>query len=315
MKDFKGFKKGVNLGGWLSQCDYNKEHLESYINEDDIKTIAGWGADHVRIPTDFNVLEEDGGYSDTGFGYIQRAVDMCFKNGLNVIIDLHKTAGFSFDADEKETGFFESGELQERFYRLWEEIARRFGNEPERIAFELLNEVTDKVFIDAWNRISNECIRRIRKLAPETVILVGSYYNNSVTAVKDLTAPYDDRIVYNFHCYDPLVFTHQHAPWVYDRDVNKDMSYEESGAVPEYFEGLFESALKAAADNDTVLYCGEYGVIDKASPEDTLGWFRAINSVFEKYGIGRSVWSYKDMDFGIADKRLDGIRPELIRYL
>ena len=24
MKDFKGFKKGVNLGGWLSQCDYRR---------------------------------------------------------------------------------------------------------------------------------------------------------------------------------------------------------------------------------------------------------------------------------------------------
>ena len=50
MKEFKGFKKGVNLGGWLSQCDYREEHLESFITEEDFKRIASWGVDHVRVP-------------------------------------------------------------------------------------------------------------------------------------------------------------------------------------------------------------------------------------------------------------------------
>ena len=103
----KGFYKGVNFGGWLSQCDYSKERLEGFIVENDIKTIAEWGADHVRLPIDFNILEDgNGGYSDTGFGYVKGAVDMCLKNGLNIVIDLHKTAGFSFDAGENESGFF-----------------------------------------------------------------------------------------------------------------------------------------------------------------------------------------------------------------
>lgn len=44
-----------------------------------------------------------------------------------MIIDLHKAAGFSFDPDEGETGFFESEALQGRFYALWERIAKRFG--------------------------------------------------------------------------------------------------------------------------------------------------------------------------------------------
>ena len=28
-----GFYKGVNLGGWFSQCDYSKERLDSFITE------------------------------------------------------------------------------------------------------------------------------------------------------------------------------------------------------------------------------------------------------------------------------------------
>lgn len=318
MKEFKGFVKGIDLGGWLSQCDYSKERLEGFITEKDIKTIASWGADHVRLPIDFNVLETgDGGYSDTGFGYVKNAVDLCLKNGLNIIIDLHKTAGFSFDKGENESGFFDSEELQERFYRLWEEIARRFNYDAEHIAFELLNEVTDQSFCKTWNRIAKECIRHIRTIAPDTVILVGSYWNNSVSAVKDLDEPYDDKIVYNFHCYDPLVFTHQHAYWVDPDwcDVSKDMSYEESGATEEYFEGLFGEAIKKAEANNTVLYCGEYGVINKAAPEDTLKWYKAINAVFRKHNIGRCAWSYKEMDFGISDARLDAVRSELLNYI
>ena len=318
MKEFKGFKKGIDLGGWLSQCNYEKKHLESFIGEKDIETIAKWGADHVRLPIDFNILEDNsGGYLETGFGYVRGAVETSRKKGLNIIIDLHKTAGFSFDKGEKESGFFDSVELQERFYKLWEEIAKRFGNEPEHIAFELLNEVTDKEFSPVWNRIAAECIKRIRAIAPETPILVGSYWNNSICAVKDLDAPYDDKIVYNFHCYDPIEFTHQHAYWVDPSqfDVSKDISYPESGATPEYFEELFSEAIKKAEENNTVLYCGEYGVIDKASPEDTLEWYKAINSVFEKHNIGRCAWCYKKMDFGISDSRLDGVRDELLRYI
>lgn len=318
MVDFKGFRKGIDLGGWLSQCDYSKERLEGFITENDIKTIASWGADHVRLPIDFNILEDDNGsYNDTGFGYVRSAVDMCFKYGLNIVIDLHKTAGFSFDKGEKEFGFFDDPKLQDRFYRLWEEIARRFSFDSEHIAFELLNEVTDKEFISAWNRISEECIRRIRAIAPDTVILLGSYWNNSVNAVSALNKPYDDKIVYNFHCYDPLEFTHQHASWVDPAmcDVNKDMTYAESGATAGYFEELFADAIKYAKENGTVLYCGEYGVIDRAAPEDILEWYKAINSVFEKHGIGRCTWSYKEMDFGLSDKRLDGVRAELLKYI
>ena len=38
------------------------------------------------------------------------------KYGLHTVLDLHKTQGFSFDAGEKEEGFFRSEEDQEKFY-------------------------------------------------------------------------------------------------------------------------------------------------------------------------------------------------------
>lgn len=312
----RGFYRGVNLGGWLSQCDYSEDRLDHFITEPDFEKIASWGLDHIRIPVDYNVLENgDGTYNESGFTRIDNAIRFAKKYGLNVVVDLHKTAGFSFDADEKETGFFESEKYQERFYKLWEELSKHFGKYSDFVAFELLNEVTEQHYIDAWNRISRECIRRVRTYAPDTLILLGSYWNNSPEAVKDLEKPYDDKVIYNFHCYSPLEYTHQGAPWVDIIDQAARFHFEDMEITPEYFEGLFTEAMEKAKENGTTLYCGEYGVIDRATPEDALKWFKVINSVFEKYQISRAAWTYKEMDFGLSDSRMDGVREELVKYL
>ena len=69
------------------------------------------------------------------------------------------------------------------------------------------------------------------------------------------------------------------------------------------------------ADRDVPLYCGEYGVIDLAAPIDTVKWFACINAVFKKYDIGRAVWSYKEMDFGLIDAHYDDVRSDIIDLL
>jgi aryl-phospho-beta-D-glucosidase BglC (GH1 family) len=92
MKDF-GFRRGVNLGGWFSQCDYSQERLDRFITEKDLDIIAGWGLDHVRVPMDYNILEtEDGQFSAEGFERIRRVTEQCRERGLRVVLDLHKTA-------------------------------------------------------------------------------------------------------------------------------------------------------------------------------------------------------------------------------
>lgn len=313
MKDFKGFVKGVNLGGWLSQCDYSTERLDHFITEEDFRKIADWGMDHVRLPFDYNIVESEDGKTllNDGFSRLQNAVTLCRKYGLNIVLDLHKTAGYSFDPQQKQAGFFDSEELQERFYRIWEEMARRFGSDDEHVAFELLNEVTSESYSKTWNRIAGECIARIRRIAPKVIILVGSYWNNSAMSVKDLDKPYDDRVVYNFHCYSPLHFTHQGAGWVAEMNPDYRESFLESGVTQEMFEQEFAGAVEYAAANNTVLYCGEYGVIELAETEDILKWYQTIHQVFEKHGIGRAAWTYRKMDFDLVNSRFNRIREAL----
>ncbi len=342
MSSFIGYKKGIDLGGWLSQCkEYTKEHFDSFITPSDFDVIVSWGLDHVRLPVDYNIL--DGKYDDCnymGYDYIDMAVRECKRTGLNIIIDLHKTAGFSFDHHHGEGGFFENEKLQERFYQLWEDIANRYGKYSDMASFELLNEVTEEKYAKPWNEIARKCIERIRPIAPDMHILIGGIWNNSVDAVPMLDAPYDDKIVYNFHCYEPLIFTHQGAYWIDGMPADLSVSYPGSNEeykkvaaerVPEilklfhevdgdvysqkFFEDIFAPAIEYAEKHNTPLYCGEYGVIDKAAPEDTLAWYKDINAVFEKYGISRAAWSYRKMDFGLTDERLSGVIDELKKYL
>lgn len=334
MKRFKGYQRGINLGGWFSQCPHTEEHYDSFLSENDIAVIADWGLDHIRLPIDYELLEtESGKYNEHGFSRIAEVADWCEKYGLNLIIDLHKTAGYSFDEGHGESGLFESEALQERFYRLWEEIAKRFGSLYERAAFELLNEVTDRAFSEKWNEIAKICVRRIRVFAPDMQILLGGYWNNAIVALPDLPLPFDDKIVYNFHCYEPILFTHQGAQWI--KNMPADLRIGFPGNADEYrqimnqlqlpvgdifkmaknaetadyelFDNLFSNAAALAEERGAALYCGEYGVIDRAACADTAAWYHAIHQAFEKYGIGRAAWSYKGMDFGISDAK----EPEL----
>ena len=310
-----GFQKGVNLGGWFSQCDYSEERLNNFITETDFKQIASLGFDHVRIPIDYNVIQNpDGTMRPDGLGRIDAALALCDKYGLKAVLDLHKTPGYSFDAGEKEAGFFESESYQERFYWIWETLAEWFGGMSDRVAFELLNEVTEARYLPAWKRISRECVRRIRFFAPDTIILLGSYNWNSARTVPELDAPYDDKMVYNFHFYEPHVFTHQGAYWMPELQ-NTRMAYADCGASEQWFEDFLAPAVEKAGKENCELYCGEFGVIDVVPPEEAIKWFRDLHKVFERHGIAHAMWSWKQMDFGLIDARMDGVRDELLTLL
>ena len=341
MRQFEGFQKGINLGGWLSQCEHEKEHYDTFIKEADIAKIAKWGLDHIRVPVDYELIQkEDGTYIEDGFLYIDTCIKWCQKYHLNMVLDLHKTKGYSFDSQENENGFFENLSLQARFVDLWKEFSRRYGKQDDMLAFELLNEVVDPNVADQWNKIIRLTIEEIRKISKNIHIIVGGVCNNSVTKVTLLDAPYDKNVIYNFHCYDPLIFTHQTANWVLNMPSDFHISYpnslqvyKETGEMIDhafseclyvdgvvtlgqsFFEAIFKEAIKKAEDNDAMLYCGEYGVINQAPVDSTLNWYQDIHAVFEKYGIGRAVWSYKEMDFGITEEHYETIKNDMIALL
>ena len=331
--------RGINLGGFLSQCCHEEAHYDEFIKKEDIQQIQKWGFDHVRLPVDYNVIESDEGIAKkNGYQRIQQVVDWCRECELNLILDLHKAYGYDFNdaGDEERNNLFSSEALQKRFVDLWIEIVKRFGRE-KHIAFELLNEVVEKENADAWNKLIKATVSEIRKVNATAPIIYGGIQWNSVKTLKLLEIPDDKNIIFTFHFYEPLLFTHQKAYWVAAMDPKQTISYPESMeyyqekskvlgfqgevvrlaeskemGVP-FIEEMIQEAIDAAANAGVSLYCGEFGVINQAPVEDTLRWFTDVNTVFEKYDIGCAVWSYKEMDFGLTEAHYDAIREELLK--
>ena len=192
---FNGFSNGVNLGGWISQFDsYDEEHFDSFITEKDIKDISGMGFDHVRVPVDYIVLQDDeGNIRESGFRHLEDLREWCSRYGLKMIIDLHECYGYSFDPlkDMDRKKFFFDSSLQDRFLSLWRVIAERFKDYPEEIAFEPLNEVVMIEVKDAWNDLASRYIKMMREIVPDSYLIIGGVCYNNVNTVKLLADSFD----------------------------------------------------------------------------------------------------------------------------
>jgi aryl-phospho-beta-D-glucosidase BglC (GH1 family) len=95
------FTKGVNIGGWLAQYDLGKkgiltyeqrmEHFNSFITIKNIEQIAAWGADHIRVPINGELLLEEN--ADEYFYYIDQCIQWCEDLEINIILDIHDIEG------------------------------------------------------------------------------------------------------------------------------------------------------------------------------------------------------------------------------
>lgn len=340
MNKFNGFMAGVNLGGWISQYwKQDKEHFDSFITGADIAQIASWGMDHVRLPIDYSILEDDGRpfeYREDGFAYIDQCIKWCIKNSLNIILDLHRAPGYAFHS-LSENSLFEDEHMQQRYIRLWQEFAKRYKSHGSSLVFELLNEIVEPNSV-RWNKLSKRAVDGIREIDRERVIIIGGNIYNSVNTLHELDRIDDNKLVYTFHFYEPLIFTHQKADWepllkelefevvypsganIYDLYLSKGRKFNHKFSLDkivdkEYLRKYIQPAIEFAKERNVTLYCGEYGVIDHAPMESNLRWHKDLSELFMEYGIGRAVWSYKLMSFPMVDRESVVVNRELIEIV
>jgi len=340
LMDNTKWQAGINLGGWISQYPiFEHEHFKTFILGEDIKRIAGWGADHVRLPVDYPVLESDqtpGVYHESGFGYIESCLNWCQDNQLDLILDLHKAPGYAFDALSESTLFTNAG-LQNRYVELWAAIAERYaGQRQDSLAFELLNEI---VLPDSgpWNDLISRVVARIRAIDPGRLIIVGGNNYNSPDELKNLRILDDPTILYAFHFYAPLTVTHQKAPWVPALvDYNQQVNYP--GQAPgldaflekhpqhrgrlgaetgkrfdkDYLRSILQTALAFRQETGKPIYCGEFGVYEIAPPATRVNWTRDVIDLLREHVVGHAIWTYKALDFGLVDQTGSVVNQELI---
>jgi len=147
--------RGINFGGYLSQCEHTLDHYATFITKEDVKKVKDLGFDHIRLPIDYEVLETREGFEYTeGIAYVNQFLLWCEEYEMDVVLDLHKAYGYDFNdaGDPNKNNLFANEELQKRFVDLWTRLAQHYGKLPY-VAFELLNEVVEEHVADNWNKL------------------------------------------------------------------------------------------------------------------------------------------------------------------
>ncbi len=287
--------KGMGLGGWLepegymfgmssfanspSQIQKKIQDLigadntnafysafrKNFVTEIDIKALASWGFNLVRLPFHYNILtppDSPGVYSASGFAIFDSLISWCKKYNIYVILDLHCAPGGESnntisDYDPSVPSLWQDTAKQTRTVDIWRTIASRYKNEPTVAGYDLLNEPAwtlpnnNQPLHDLYVRITNA----IRSVDTTHILFVeGNWY---ATDFSGLTPPWDKKMAYSFHKY-----------W-------NDNS---SGAIQNY--------LNLRSSFNAPLWLGETG-------ENSNSWFTDCVTLMKQYDIGWSWWTLK----------------------
>ena len=318
---------GTNISHWLSQSTLDRREMERYFTRDDVDRIASWGMDHIRLPVDFPLIENDGwpgNYSEEGLSWVDRAIDWCETAGLWCILDMHALPGHVFFKDYRDinTVFDPQSPTHKRAVDLWRMLARRYKG--KMVVFEILNEpIAQKSEI--WYDFAGKVHAAIRSEAPDRWIMVSGNDWGHVRSFSKLSLIKDDKTVYTFHFYEPFLFTHQNAPWVsfmkllegtkvpypgpFDHSIldiktgfPMDFGFMKNAPYGRQFvESILEPVIQFKNQNHVPVYCGEFGSLVWAPPNDRLLWYQDMVELFIQHGFGFANWDYKSDDFGIMN--------------
>ena len=319
-------RRGINLSMWYAQNkDFSPAHLDAMINTTDFAMIKSLGFDHVRLSIDPEWLidEPQGGtLKPAPMARLDKTVAELESAGLNVILDIHPEESFK-------PPLAKGDDATQRFYAFWGNFAKHFAaSDPEKVFFELLNEPTmDDLY--RWQGVQARAVARIRAVAPQHTILATASNYSSIESLVAMEPVRDENVIYTFHEYNPMWFTHQGASWgtqgwVFLRGVPYPSTPQNVQAVlgqePDEKVRLLvqryglerwdatrlgaEVAAMAewAQRRGVPLYCGEFGVYRAfANPGARATWISDVRTALESKHIGWAMWDYQ-ASFGLVTK-------------
>jgi len=206
-------RRGINLSEWFAQVydqrGYTREHFETWTTAADIALIKYMGFDHVRLsvnPQPMFTMNQPQKLPPEYLGYLDAAVKMILDHGLVVVIDMHPESDFKQRLMKDDT-------LVEQFADFWRAVAQHYSTwDPDRVILEILNEpeFTDRY---RWLGVQAKLAASIREGAPRhTIIAAGARWSNDDELLFQEPLR-DPNVIYNFHFYEPHIFTHQGATW------------------------------------------------------------------------------------------------------
>ncbi len=321
--------KGVNLSNWFN--DYSDPgQFNNRFSSSTLQLIRSSGFTYVRIPIGINILfnpANPGQLNPTNLPYVDAAVDNCIKAGLGVTINVHPLLN---DADIMLSS---DPSFADKMAAYWKAVANYFKKySAHKLFFEVYNEphasgagLTTQGY-SWWQPVQEKMVRAIREATANHNIIVGGEGWNGIGGLVQLS-PYNfEHIIYNFHFYDPFLFTHQGASWagwqpaIDARNVPYPSSPEAVAPLianssntelknalqwygsQRYNIDSLDKWIKVAYDwaksRNVKLIINEFGSYkDYAPRQSRLNFIRDVRTVFEKYKIPWAMWEC-DEGFG-----------------
>ena len=313
--------KGVNLGGWLLMEDYNlggrniaesrfkrdfkKEYGEkglrdftrlfrdNFIREEDFKNISLMGANALRVPFNFRLIEPGKPfvYSEEGFSYLEKVLSWGKKYNLGIILDLHAACGAqNCDWHGDSLGpalFWDKESYRERTCCLWERIAERFKDAPALIGYDLLNEpVIGKRSQEILVKFYRQAIKRVKAVDKKHLLfLEGNNWAQEVESLRDLL---EENISISIHTYAPLEYTFNFTPFYKFPGIINGIRWDSRMAI-DYLRRYAEFSAK----NKVRIFVGEFGINWRGGFWGELEWLESILKAFREFGFDYTYWTYK----------------------
>jgi endoglucanase len=325
----EALSRGFNLAGQLDGSS------PSLLHEDLLRTLHSRGMRHVRLPVPAETVISAFGTKDAVERQLQALtgfVSQLIGIGYAVTVDLHPGAQFQKMHRDKPS------EAMAAMKDAWLMLARVIGRfPPDKVFAELLNE--PDVGTERWQSEMRELAGFVRKLLPDTTLIVGPVNWQRADSLPRFKPLDDLNVVYAIHFYDPMAFTHQghwdpndplseikQLPFPLSRSNAAVMELrarlqagERSAALRELDAALALSdkgdavadqlapALKWQAEFRRPLVINEFGVLTHhAPPASRIQWIQTVVKFAEVNCIGWTHWEFAQ-GFGLLNdkKQLD----------
>jgi endoglucanase len=321
------FNKGFNLAAWFE--GESAKDIPNWYSKKRFQDFLMLGCDVIRLPINLNSMS--GGAPDYTidpvlFKFLDRTVEWAEELGLHIILDNHRTG--ELDANDPAT--------TAQLVALWQQMAEHFKDRSTLVYYEVCNEphgITDA----NWGEIQGRAIEAIRAIDQAHTIVVSPAGMGDIYNLDDMPVFEDDNLIYTFHYYNPMLFTHQGADWFepsmeeitgvpYPYDAGR-MPPKPSHIVGTWLEWGYDDyhnqgtkaslqtkldvALQFRDQRQAPIYCGEFGAMQsEGTDEDRLRWYQDIGDILNDNQIGWTMWGYSG-GFGIFKKDLLGFPQDL----
>mgnify|MGYP001350180797 CR=1 FL=1 len=194
------------------------------LRESDLKTLSlDWGANLIRwqliqtahdISVDSNYQAYDK-WLDAELAHMDEGLRWAGTMGTKIVIDLHSPPGGLKSSGGYKAAigdFWTDTHAQNKFVQVWQKIAQRYKGDNRIWGYDLVNEPVDDNTSETcmdWQELSLATAKAIREIDPQRTLIIEPPQWGSAQGFVGFHPIPVSNIVYSFHFYLPMEFTHQ----------------------------------------------------------------------------------------------------------